>query len=71
MSNEKVNITLSGLECSHCEFSIKKALSILKGVNSVNINSDNKTVEVEYDPQITAVKEIKDTIEYNGYSIVD
>lgn len=62
---KKVVLNVNGMSCSHCESSIKNSLLSLEGINEVNVNINNKTVEVTYEG--ISLEIIKDTIEDQGY----
>ena len=66
------NLTLSvdGMTCSHCESRVKKAVSSLNGVSSVNVDLSGNTVSIELDPSAVTEKQVKDAIEDQGYQVV-
>jgi Cu+-exporting ATPase len=66
MKTEKVNVY--GMTCEHCVKTVTKAISSLKGVNSVNVSLNDKSADVTYDENITGAKDIKKAIEEAGYS---
>jgi mercuric ion binding protein len=47
-------LTVSGMTCPVCPITVRKALRKLPGVTSVQVDYDNKTAQVQYDPQQVA-----------------
>lgn len=70
MAKNVLSLTVEGMSCNHCVNSIKKAVGILDGVDNVNIDLKAKTVTIEYDSGKVDVKAIKDTIQDQGYDVV-
>ena len=46
VSAEEIKITVRGMVCSFCAQGIKKSFSALEQVESVDVNLDNKLVDV-------------------------
>lgn len=69
MPKETKSLTVSGMTCSHCENSIKKAVGILVGVDSVSVNLRSKKVNVEYDPTKVSLAAIAEAIKEQGYDV--
>jgi copper chaperone CopZ len=57
------------MSCSHCEESVKAAVSAIPGVTGVRVNLDEKTVNVTHDA-IVSVNAIKSEIEDQGYDVL-
>jgi len=70
MSKESVCLTVNGMSCSHCENSVKKAVSALDGVDSVSVDLAGRKVCVEYDPAKVNIDSIAAAIEDQGYDVV-
>jgi copper chaperone len=66
---EKTVLNVQGMSCSHCENRVKKAVSTLIGVSSVSVSLSEKTVTVEFDPDVITVKQIKEEIKEQGYDV--
>lgn len=62
-------LNVEGMSCSHCENRVKKAVGALHGVNSVEVSLAEKTVTVKLDPSTVTEKELRDTIEDQGYEV--
>ncbi|HPP36618.1 MAG TPA: copper chaperone CopZ [Clostridiales bacterium] len=69
MSKEYVCLTVNGMSCSHCENSVKKAVSALDGVDGVSVDLAGKKVCVEYDPEKVSIDAIAAAIEDQGYDV--
>jgi len=67
---EKINLSVTGMSCHHCEKSITNALEDL-GVAYAKADSSSGKVEVEFNPQIVNLEEIKKEIVETGYRIVN
>ncbi|MDR1736390.1 MAG: cation transporter, partial [Oscillospiraceae bacterium] len=46
-------LTVRGMSCAHCENAVKKALSALDGVTSVNVSLASGTAEVAHGENVT------------------
>jgi len=58
---EKQTFTVPTISCNHCVMTIKKEISALKGVSSVEGDADQKTVTVEWEAP-TTLEKIKDSL---------
>jgi len=67
MANTVLNV--EGMSCSHCEKSVKNALTEL-GANEVFVDLDAKTVTVSYDENRLSLEKIKSEIVDIGYEVV-
>jgi len=63
---EKQTFSIPNISCAHCVMSIKKELSELEGVNTVEGNADEKNITVEWELPATLEK-IKDTLKKINY----
>lgn len=68
MKNEVLKV--EGMSCMHCVNAIKKAVGGLKGVETVEVNLNSKTVTVSYDDAKVTLAEIKNAIEDQGYDVL-
>ncbi len=62
-------LKVEGMSCSHCENRVKKAVGALSGVSGVDVNLAEKTVTVQLDPAAVSEKQIRDTIQDQGYEV--
>ncbi|RIB21209.1 E1-E2 ATPase-domain-containing protein [Gigaspora rosea] len=67
----KVNISLSGLSCMSCVYSIENALRRLRGViaPSIHVFLSTSNAILEFDTSIINVGQIKDVIQDAGYNV--
>lgn len=65
------NLDVRGMSCSHCEHSVKTSVGSLPGVSSVQVELKTGKVTVEYDPKKVELKVIKETIEDQGYDVIN
>jgi copper chaperone len=71
MSETKhVVLNVPAVSCMHCKSAIEGAVRDMEGVASVDVEVADKTVSLEYDPDLVDLEEIKDTIEEEGYPVV-
>jgi copper chaperone len=69
VSYTEVTLAVSGMHCAMCEASIEKGLAQLAGVDSVNAILDDSVAYVRYNPQLTTIEEITETIVKRGYTV--
>ncbi|MBI2580026.1 MAG: heavy metal translocating P-type ATPase [Candidatus Aenigmarchaeota archaeon] len=67
----RVIIKAVGMDSPHCSMIVKKALKNSKGVLSVETDTANQRVAVEYNPSETSIIEIKKIIKGAGYEPLD
>ena len=66
---EVVDVTVSGLACPFCAFSVEKSLSKLSGVDSVTVNLAANEVRVVMQAERTAdLQQIKQAIVNAGFT---
>ena len=63
----ETKIKIEGMMCGHCQASVTKAISSVKGVSAASVNLAGKEATVSYDPKITNVDAIKAAIVEAGY----
>ena len=61
-------LKVQDMTCSHCEITIKKAVSNMEGVKKVLVDLKNKIVTVDHDDKISLGK-IKSNIVEIGYNV--
>ncbi len=66
---ERIVLNVEGMSCSHCENAVKKAVSALDGVKTVDVDLEAKTVTVEFDPSKVTIDKIKVEITDQGYDV--
>jgi copper chaperone len=71
MSQTKhVVLNVPAVSCNHCKAAIEGAVRDIEGVASVDVEVAEKTVSLEYDPDLVDLEEVKSTIEEEGYPVV-
>ncbi len=63
---EKHTFSIPNISCGHCVMTIKKELSELEGVKSVEGDPENKTIRVEWEDPATLI-DIEQTLEDISY----
>jgi copper chaperone len=63
-------LKVEGMSCNHCKAAVTRAVSALKGVSSVEVDLEKKTVAVNYDDALLPLDRVKDAIQGEGYRVV-
>ncbi|BAK16861.1 copper chaperone [Solibacillus silvestris StLB046] len=68
-----VNVTLNvnGMSCGHCVKSVETSVGALAGVQEVKVDLAEKKVSVAYNADAVTVEQIKETIDEQGYDVVE
>ena len=67
-SNDKsIVFDVQNMTCSICKYTIKKALSFIKGTKKVSVNFEDKTATVIFNPQITNSNALIEAVTNAGY----
>ncbi|MCL5265606.1 MAG: cation transporter [Chloroflexi bacterium] len=66
---EKATLYSPNISCGHCIMSIKRAVSALQGVTSVDGDPAAKKVTVEYDTSKVTLDRIEATMAEEGYPV--
>ncbi len=66
-SQQTITLDVQNMTCSMCQFTIKKALQNVVGVQKVTVDYDNKTAIVKIDPQQTNSKALIKATTNAGY----
>ena len=69
MAEKIVELAVEGMSCQHCVASVHKALDKLDGVGRVQVELEEKKVEVVYDPDLVDLQTIRAAIEEEGYQV--
>lgn len=67
--SESISLAVKGMKCGGCESNVITRLADLPGVISVKASHQDKQVDVEFDPDVTNVDEIEDTIIEAGFTV--
>ncbi|ENQ3107441.1 copper chaperone CopZ [Bacillus cereus] len=64
-----ITLNVQGMTCNHCKMAVTNALTELEGVQNVEVQLQEGTVNVEYDEAKVDVEKMKETIEDQGYDV--
>lgn len=67
---ERIVLKVEGMSCEHCVKAIKRCLSEFDGIGEVEVNLNEKKVNIEYDKNKVTLEEIKNIIDEEGYEVV-
>lgn len=66
-NSQLVTLDMQNMTCPLCKFTITKAIQGVDGVQEVNIDYDNKTTTVIFDPQKASIEAIIQATTNAGY----
>lgn len=69
-SYEKAHFKVVGMYCTSCKPIVEKQLKNNNGIKKIDINNMTDSVVIEFDPTLTNIKEIKESLENSGYKFV-
>jgi copper chaperone len=67
---EKVTLNVQGMSCGHCVKAIEGSVGELNGVQKVTVHLAEGKVDVEFDASKVSLKQIKETIDDQGYDVI-
>lgn len=69
MADGKTQITLDvpGINCGHCESTIREEVGALPGVSRVEPSNQTKTVVIDFEPAQVSLDMIRSTLAEAGY----
>lgn len=67
---KEVTLKVEGMNCKHCQKAVEDALSKLEGVKDVQIDLEQGTARVKYNPIEVGLQEFKEAIEDVGYEVL-
>jgi len=65
----QTKIKVYGMTCMHCHQRVTDAISAIEGVSSVEVNLEDESAEVEFDPDKTDINQIKQAVVDAGYEV--
>jgi copper chaperone CopZ len=69
---ESVQISVKGMVCSFCAQGIEKKLKAFKEVKSVDVNLDEKKVNIKFQPgQQVPQEKLTETIKNSGFDVLE
>lgn len=66
-NTKTVIIPIEGMTCAACSQRVEKVLSRMEGVSKASVNLATERATVSYDPAVTRISSIKQTIQKAGY----
>jgi P-type Cu+ transporter len=66
---KKVQVPITGMTCATCAVTIEKGLAETPGISESKVNIASEKASIEYDPAITDLAKIKNTVTDLGYGI--
>lgn len=68
---KKAKLKISGMTCATCTKTIEKSLSHLSGVINAQVNLENETAMVEYDPAKLKITDLEKAVTNAGYRVIN
>ena len=68
--NIKVTLPVLGMDCASCALSVEKKLKSTEGVNACNVNYGNEKAVIEYNPELTNIPKLNESLNPLGYSLL-
>ena len=68
---EKKTFRVTGMGCEACVTRVKKAVSVLEGVKSAEVDLAAATLTVEYDETKLGFSHFKDAVDRAGYDLAE
>ncbi|MFS0784383.1 copper chaperone CopZ [Bacillus sp. 1P06AnD] len=67
---EKTTLTVKGMSCGHCVKAVEGSVGEMNGVKDVTVHLKEEKVDVEFDPAVVSLGDIKETIDDQGYDVL-
>lgn len=71
MSNQSITLNVSGMTCMGCVGTVRRLLTQIAGVQSVDIDLASGRVHIDYDPATVQLGTLRQSIADGGYEVVD
>lgn len=68
--NKKLDFMVEGMTCAACSKSAERSLKKTEGVVSATVNIATEKANVEYDPEITNIDDLRKSIEKVGFHMI-
>ena len=65
----QITLSVPDISCGHCKSSIEGAVTPMEGVARADVSIDDRTVDVEYDPEAVELHSIVAAIDDQGYEV--
>jgi copper chaperone len=69
MAATRVVLNAPDIMCNHCKMAIENAVGKLPGVQSVAVDVDGKTAEVDFDEAVVSLDTLEATMAEEGYQV--
>lgn len=66
---KQIIFQVSGMTCGHCVKAVENAVNGLEGIEQIDVQLNNGTVKVTFDPARADEMTIKNAIEDQGYDV--
>lgn len=66
-ATQTVTLTVPGMTCAACPFTVKAALSKVEGVSKTEVTFEKREAVVSFDDSKTTVQQLTDATENAGY----
>lgn len=66
---KRVSFAVDGMTCASCAKSVEIKIRELKGVRDVNVSYDQSRADVEFNPKVVTVEQLKEAIQKAGYRV--
>lgn len=66
---ENVTLKVAGMSCNHCVKAVEGSVGALNGVDNVKVDLQSGSVNVNYNPELVTLEQIKETIDDQGYDV--
>ncbi|EZH65605.1 hypothetical protein DH09_14980 [Bacillaceae bacterium JMAK1] len=64
-----IQLNVTGMSCGHCVSSIEGGVGTQAGVETVDVDLSNGTVQITFDSNQVQEADLKETIEELGYDV--
>lgn len=71
MASEQINLTVSGMSCSHCTNYVQKTLSAVDGIISAKPDLKTGTVDITFDPTRITSQQVIEALNETPYQVVE
>jgi len=69
MAANRVELSITGMDCAACAANLEQALKAREGVSEANVSFATERAAVAYDPEAISLKEIIGVVEETGYGV--
>ena len=66
---KKLQVPITGMTCATCAITVEKGLAETPGITESKVNIASEKASIEYDPTITDLSKIRNTVTELGYGI--